>query len=141
MGAMTSLAAIGLNAALSRQAQRAQEKDLKRDQARQLGAIAARDAEQRRQQDQTLRRRVAEERARAGAGGVGSTGGSADAIVRGLVEESRAVSAARAGEAGMRTQEIRDAFSTRRRQNLLDYTGRMLSLGRSGATTSRSLLD
>ncbi len=141
MGAMTSLAALGLNAALSRRAQRAQDKDLRRDQAQQLRTIELRDAELRRQQEQTLRRRIAEERARAGAGGVGSTGGSADVIVRGLVEESRAAGAARAGEVGMRTQEIRDAFSTRRRQNLLDYTSRMLSLGRSGATTSRSLLD
>jgi hypothetical protein len=141
MGALNSLAAIGLNAALGRQAQQSQDKELRQEQNRQLREIQLRDAEERRLQEQTLRRRMAEERARAGAAGVGSTGGSADAIVRGLVEESRLADATRAQQVGLRTQAIRDAYRSRRSQNLLDFAGRLLSLGQTGASRSRSLLD
>lgn len=140
MGALNSLAAVGLNAALSRQAQKSQDKELRQDQSRQLREIQLRDAEERRLQEQTLKRRIAEERARAGAAGVGSTGGSADAIVRGLIEESRLVDAARAQETGLRTQAIRSAYASQRSRNLLDFAGRVLSLGRSGSSRSRSLL-
>ena len=74
-------------------------KQLERDRDRQIRDILTRDAEARRQQDQSLRRRLAEERARAGAAGTGGTGGSADAILRGLEEESRAVRAAQEDQA------------------------------------------
>jgi hypothetical protein len=100
MGAFSSLATLGLNLALQRQAQRAEDRKLEKDRDRQLGDIAARDAEASRLQDLTLRRRLAEERARAGASGVGGTGGSADAILRGLEEEGRAVQAAQEDEVG-----------------------------------------
>ena len=140
MGALNSLAALGLNAALNQQAQRSDSNELRKQQERQLREIQLRDAEERRQQERALQRRVAEERARAGAAGVGSTGGSADAIVRGLVEESRAADAARAERFGLRMDDIRDTYEQRRRQNLLDFAGRWLSLGRS-VTRGRSLLD
>lgn len=140
MGALNSLAVLGLNAALNQRAQRSESSELRRERDRQLREIQLRDAEERRQQERALQRRVAEERARAGAAGVGSTGGSADAIVRGLVAESRLADAARAERLGMRTEEIRDAYGERRRQNLLDFAGRWLSLGRSVAR-GRSLLD
>jgi hypothetical protein len=125
MGALNSLATMGLNLALGQQAQRAQTKELRQDRDSQIREIQLRDAEARRQQEVALRRRLAEERARAGAAGVGSTGGSADAILSGLVEE------------------IRKAYETRRRSNLLDFAGRWLSFGsRSGSRLGgRSLLD
>ena len=147
MGAFSSLATLGLNLALQRQAQRAEDRKLEKDRDRQLGDIAARDAEATRLQDLTLRRRLAEERARAGASGVGSTGGSADAILRGLEEEGRAVQSAQEDEAARRAAVVRDTFGERRRSNLLEFSSRWLSAGGSalgggsGTRRNRSLLD
>jgi hypothetical protein len=143
MGALNSLATLGLNLALGQQAQRAQSKELRQDRDSQIREIQLRDAETRRQQELALRRRLAEERARAGAAGVGSTGGSADAILSGLVEESRLLDASRAAQSQQQVDEIRKAYETRRRSNLLDFAGRWLSFGsRSGSRLGgRSLLD
>jgi hypothetical protein len=143
MGALNSLATLGLNLALSQQAQRSQDKELRRERDGRIRAIQLRDAEDSRQQEAALRRRLAEERARAGAAGVGSTGGSADAVLQGLVEESQLLEAARGRESAQRIDEIRKAFDGRRRSNLLDFAGRWLTLGsRLGGTgRSRSLLD
>lgn len=142
MGAIGSLATIGLNMALSRKAQRADESGLKEERDLKVRDILARDAEARRQQEQTLRRRLAEERARAGASGVGGSGGSADAVLKGLVEESRAESAARATETANDLSGVNQAFDSRRKQNLLDFNARWLNVGRSlGSRGLRSLLD
>ena len=144
MGALSSLATLGLNLALSQQAQRAQAKELRQDRDLQIREIQLRDAEDRRQQEVALRRRLAEERARAGAAGVGSTGGSADAILRGLVEESRLLDGARRRETAQRLAGIRDSHDGRRRRNLLAFADRTLSLGArfaGGGQRSRSLLD
>lgn len=138
MGALNSLATLGLNLALGQQAQQAQGKELSQDRDRQIQALRLRDGEERRQQEVALRRRLAEERARAGGAGVGSTGGSADAILQGLVEESRLQSVARARETGQRIDDLRQSYDGRRRRSLLDFASRTVSLGsRSG----RSLLD
>lgn len=148
MGAYSSLATLGLNLALQRQAQRAEDKRLRKDRDQDLREIAARDADLRRQQDVALRRRLAEERARAGAAGVGGSGGSADAILRGLEEEGRAVQAALSGDTAARVAAVRDGFGERRRRNLLEFSNRWLGVGASalggsgsGAGSRRSLLD
>jgi hypothetical protein len=144
MGALNSLATLGLNLALTRKAQQAQSKELRAERDRQVREIQARDAEERRQQEAALKRRLAEERARAGAAGVGGSGGSADAVLRGLSEESRALMAAQAQDSSRRIDAIRDAYEQRRRHNLLDFAGRWLSLGSSqlgGSRSRRSLLD
>lgn len=140
MGALNSLATIGLNLALSQQAQRAQNRELRKERDAQIRELQRRDAEAQRQQETALRRRLAEERARAGAAGVGGSGGSADAILRGLAQESAAASAARAGETAGEIDALREAYEGRRRQNLLDFAGRWLSLGSRGGSR-RSLLD
>ncbi len=143
MGAYSSLATMGLNLALSRQSQRQEGKQLDSDRDRQVRDILARDAEARRQQDQALRRRLAEERARAGAAGTGGSGGSADAILRGLEEESRAVRNAQEDTAERQIDTIRDRYAGRQRSNLLELSNRWLSgsglLG--GGSRSRSLHD
>jgi hypothetical protein len=142
MGAIGSLATIGLNLALSRKAQRGDDSDIKAERDLKVRDILARDAEARRQQEQTLRRRLAEERARAGASGVGGSGGSADAVLKGLIEESQAESAARATDTGIDLDSINRAFETKRRQNLLDFNSRWLNVGRGlGSKGLRSLLD
>ena len=62
MGALNSLASLGLNLALNQRAQAAEDKQLKQERDRQLKAIDLRDSEDRRQQELSLRRRLAEER-------------------------------------------------------------------------------
>ena len=138
MGALNSLASLGLNLALNQRAQAAEDKQLKQERDRQLKAIGLRDTEDRRQQELSLRRRLAEERARAGGAGVGSSGGAADAILSGLVEESRLVDAARQRESGLRREDIRDSFDGRRQRSLLDFAGRSVSLGNRFLAPSRS---
>lgn len=140
MGALDSLATLGLNLALSQQALRAQSKGLREQRDREIEQIRLRDREARREQELALKRRLAEERARAGAVGVGSSGGAADAILAGLIEESRQADAARAQASGLRIDGIREAYANRRRSSLLDFTSRWLSYGRSGGR-GRSLLD
>ena len=144
MGALNSLASLGLNLALNQRAQAAEDKQLKQERDRQLKAIDLRDTEDRRQQELSLRRRLAEERARAGGAGVGSSGGAADAILSDLVEESRLVDTARRRESGLRREDIRDSFDGRRQRSLLDFAGRSVSIGNrflGPSRSGRSLLD
>lgn len=144
MGAFNSLASLGLNLALQQRAQAAEDRQLRQERNRELAALRLGDAEDRRQQQQALRRRLAEERARAGGAGVGSSGGAADAILSGLVEESQQADAARRGESALREEGIRRSFAGRRRRSLLDFAGRSLSLGSGlarGSGSRRSLLD
>lgn len=140
MGALNSLATIGLNLALSQQAQQAQSRQLRQERDRQLREIRLRDAEASRQQEAALKRRLAEERARAGAAGVGGMGGSADAILRGLTEESLSLEAARSQQTAQRIDDVQRSFGQRRRQNLLDFAGRWLTTAGAGSSR-RSLLD
>ena len=143
MGALNSLATLGLNLALGQRAQQAESKELRQERDRQLQAVALRDAQDQRQQEQSLRRRLAEERARAGGAGVGSSGGSADAIVAGLVEESRALDAERRQQSRLRIDDIKHGYDARNRRSLLDFAGRSVSLGNrmAGGRGGRSLLD
>ncbi len=91
-----------------------------------------------------MRRRLAEERARAGGAGVGSSGGSADAILAGLVQESRLREQARRQESNLKIEDIRNTFDDRSQRSLLDFAGRSVTLGSRFAGSSRSgrsLLD
>jgi hypothetical protein len=144
MGALNSLATLGLNLALNQRAQANEAKDLRRERDRQIQAIRIGDAEEGRQQEQALRRRLAEERARAGGAGVGSSGGSADAILAGLVQESRLREQARRQESNLEIEDIRNTFDNRSQRSLLDFAGRSVRLGSRFAGSSRSgrsLLD
>jgi hypothetical protein len=144
MGALNSLATLGLNLALSQRAQANEAKQLRKERDRQIQAIRLRDTEDGRQRQLALRRRLAEERARAGGAGVGSSGGSADAVLAGLVEESRLQDQARQRESDLRVQDIRSTFEGRRQRSLLDFAGRSVTLGSrlaSPSRTGRSLLD
>lgn len=145
MGALSSLATLGLNMALGREAQQTEDKQSRSEAARQIDRIRLDALSDRQRGDATLRRRLAEERARAGAAGVATTGGSADAVLRGLEEESRALQAARDAEDDARIAAIRDSLASRRRRNLLEFSGRWLGAGVKGVAGSRrggrSLLD
>ena len=139
MGGVSSLANLGLNVALSQQAAQKKNRDLEKDRDRQIAAIMRDDREAERQQASALRRRQASERARAGATGTATTGGSIDAILRGLEREAELDSAARRKTTAARVQQIRATFGTRQRNNLLNTTNRLL--GTSNSTLRRNLLD
>ena len=142
MGALNSLATLGLNLALTREAQRREDEQLKNERDTRVREVLLRDREEQRLAEQSLRRRLAEERARAGAAGVGGSGGSADAVLRGLAEESRGLSNARRAEVESELDALRTSFADRRRNNLLDFAGQWLSLGtRALGGSRRSLLD
>lgn len=145
MGALSSLATVGLNMALSGQAQKSQDKQLKVQRDQQIQQIQLQSAEDKLKSDAALKRRLAEERARAGASGVGGSGGSADAVLRGLEEESSVMQASRDAEDAQRIAAIRDTFGERRKRNLLDFGSQWLNAGTRGLTgssgRSRSLID
>lgn len=145
MGALSSLATLGLNLALDRQAQSAEGKQNRTQAAQQIDRIRLDGLADRQRGEAALRRRLAEERARAGAAGVAMTGGSADAVVRGLEEESRAQQAARDAEDNARIAAVSDSLAGRRRRNLLEFSGRWLDAGVRGLSgqrrNGRSLLD
>lgn len=138
MGGLSSLANLGLNVALSQQAAQRESRDLKKERDRQIAAIMRDNREAERKQADALRRRQASERVRAGATGTATTGGSIDAILRGLERDAELDANARREVASARVQQIRDNFGTRRRNNLLTTTNRLL--GSSGASFGRSLL-
>jgi hypothetical protein len=142
MGALSSLASIGLNLALAQQAAQRQAQDINAERNRQIQAIRQRDVEQQRLQEEALRRRLATQRARAGAAGV-SGGGSASAVLRGLTEQAAAAEQARAAQSSGRIAGIRRSASSSRSRNLLDLVGGAggSSLSLLGQSTGRSLLD
>ena len=138
MGGLSSLASLGLNVALGQEAARRENRDLKKERDRQIEAIMRDNREAERQQASALRRRQASERVRAGATGTATTGGSIDAILRGLEREAELDNSARREVASARVQQIRDTFGTRRRNSLLTTTNRLLD--NSTSTVGRSLL-
>jgi len=144
MGALSSLATVGLNLALAQQASQQESRAVKAERDRQIAAIRQRDEEQRREQEDVLRRRLAAQRARAGAAGVGGSG-SAGAVLRGLVEEAQAEEQFRTATSSRQIADIRRDASRQRRNNLLDLaggagTGAASLLGRSSGRLF-SLLD
>jgi hypothetical protein len=144
MGALSSLASVGLNLALAQQASERQAQNISADRNRQIQAVRQRDQEQQRQQEETLRKRLAAQRARAGAAGV-SGGGSANAVLRGLTQEALATEQARAAQSTSRIADIRRSASSSRNRNLLNLVGGATgsSLSSLGGSAGRqiSLLD
>ena len=139
MGNSRSLATLGVNLALSQQAQQREQQRLDRDRDRQVADIRRRDAEATRAEDQALRQRLARERARAGASGTGLTGGSIDALLRGLEASSSADRAARQNRTQQQVESIRDSFADRQRRNLLSLTSRFVGGGSRSSSSRRNL--
>ena len=142
MGGMNSLASLGLNLALGQQAMRQESKEAKAERDRQIAAIMRSNTEKERLQADTLRRRVASERVRAGAAGTATTGGSIDAILRGLEREAELETLARREATAQKVKAINDTFGIRRSNNLLTATNRLLGsiAGNAGAGGSRRSL-
>ena len=145
MGALSSLATVGLNFALAQRSANRESSAINADRNRQIAEIQARNQEARREEQAQLARRLASQRARAGAAGVGGAGGSSSAVLRGLVQESEAELQAQEAQSARRIGGIRQNASDARRRNLLDLVGTATrsglgSLGR-GSSRRSSLLD
>lgn len=132
MGTLSSLATAGLNIALAQQAQKRQSQAINAERDRDIAAIQQRDDDARRKEEADLRRRLAQQRARLAAAGVGR-GGSSQAVLRGLVEESEAGTEARQAQSALRIDDIRTTAREARRRNLLDMVG---NVSRSGLTSA-----
>ncbi|MBK8909009.1 MAG: hypothetical protein KDG49_20625 [Geminicoccaceae bacterium] len=143
MGGLNSLASVGLNLALGQQAMRQESKEAKAERDRQIAAIMRSSSNNDKLQANALRRRLASERVRAGAAGTATTGGSIDAILRGLEREAEQDAQARREATAQKVKEINDAFGVRRNNNLLTTTNRLLgsiSGSNSSSSSRRSLL-
>lgn len=145
MGALTSLATLGLDLALAQKAREDEADRIKEQRRAEVRRIRAADLEDQRRQQAALARRLAQERARAGALGIAGTGGSFDAVLRGLEEESRALRDARQRETSARIAAARERWGARSRRNLLDVTDRFAEIGarllERPAGSRRNLLD
>jgi hypothetical protein len=145
MGALSSLATVGLNAALAQQSARRTSRDINSERDRQIQALRQSEEEEQRRRQEDLRRRLSTQRARAGAAGVATSGGSSDAVLRGLTVEAEAAQSASDQASAQRIQDLRRGASRSRRNSLLDLVGSATgsSLGLLGGSTRsrRSLLD
>ncbi len=129
MGSYSSLATTGLNLLAAQQAQQQAKKDLRNKEKQQSRKIEAQlRAEERKQRDRLLKR-ISAERARAGAAGVATSGGSVDAILRGLETESKIASAYRQDEANRELDALRSGIESQRRRNLLQLSNQYASAG------------
>ena len=142
MGGISTLASLGLNAALQREAQKRADRNLRREEKRRRKELLQRFEAEARKSEQALRRRLAAERARAGAAGV-ATGGSFDAILRGLESEAERRLKERRDALALDLDALGARFGSRRRRNLLERSTGLLGLGRralGGFGSRRSLL-
>jgi hypothetical protein len=140
MGALSSLATTGLNLALSQQAASGQARDVRQERDRRIQEIQAHNREENRKRRAELRRRLAAERARAGAAGVATPGGSSEAVLRGLVEETDKAERAAGNSVHRQITELRRNASSARRNSLLDFAGNAAGSLFGGSGRS-SLLD
>ncbi len=145
MGALTSLATMGLELALARKARDDQREQLKEQRRHEIRRLRLAEEEEQRRQQAALARRLAQERARAGALGIGGSGGSIDAVLRGLEEEARAIREARQRETDARIDAVRTRYDARMRRSLLDTVSPLAELGSRAiaglGSSRRSLLD
>ena len=143
MGALSSLASVGLNLALAEQASKRQSRTINARRDQQIRAIEQRDQEQQRLASERLRRQLATQRARAGAAGVGN-GASSNAVLQGLIEEALQADQARRQGVSQAVSTLNRRARNARRRNVLDLAQ---STTRSGFSLLRnsgrrtSLLD
>lgn len=142
MGALSSLASVGLNLALADQAQKRQSRVVKDERDQRINTIEQRDAEDRRKAADRLRRQLATQRARAGAAGIGNSA-SSRAVLRGLVQEAATADQARQAETSQTIETLNRNARNSRRTNLLDLASNTARSGISLLSGGRrsSLLD
>lgn len=143
MGAVTSLATAGLETALASKRAKTEDQSAQTNRQARTQTLIDNAAEDRRNTDAALKRRQAQERARAGAAGVASSGGSIDAVLQGLQDDANADKAASATKLKNSLASLDADYKQRSDRNLLSYDS---SLARAGTSLlsglgRRSLLD
>ena len=129
MAGVSNLASAGINLALSHQANRRADKQTDKSRDRQIAEIREQNASNARERQALLKRRIAEIRARNGASGIATSGGSIDAVIQGLQREAKQEAAASASKANSKIDQTRDNASQKKRKNLLALTSSLTRLG------------
>lgn len=138
MSAVSSLASLGMDIALRETKRSSERETLRSEEKRRTRDLLSDVAEESRKQQTALERRLAQERARAGAMGVGGYGGSADAVLRGLVDEDESQRAARRLEVAEKIEALRSAYGKKQRRSLLDTNDDWLRLTNDRPRNSRT---
>jgi hypothetical protein len=142
MGAFSSLANVGINAAMSRSKASSENAAIRAEAERDVAELRSRDAADRTKRQRELRERVALARARAASAGTGSAGGSAAAVRRGIADELTEEDALAARERDLAIRNIRARAGARRSRNLLDArSGMTKGVVGSAMKVGTSLLD
>ncbi len=139
MSSMSSIASTGLNMALTHEAYKRQNKKVGNEREERIAALQARDAALEKEAQKALRARLAAARARAGGAGIATSGGSIDAVLRGLEREVADKGAARAASSSGQIAGLRDAARDKQRRNLLTMSNKWLDMA-SGLTGGRGSL-
>ncbi len=142
MGALSTVANIGLNAAMSRSKAKDNSAEIKAEAERDIAEVKARDAAERKQRERKLKESVARQRAMSASAGTGGAGGSAAAVRRGLEERTLEDDALAVQERELAIENIRARADARRRRNLLDAQSQTARQAVGGALSiGKSLLD
>jgi hypothetical protein len=142
MGAFSTLAGIGIDAATSRSSSNAENAAIEAEAERDVTEVRRRDAAERKRRARDMRERLAQARATAAGSGTGSGVGSARAVRRGIEDELLEEDALAAQERDLAIRNIRARAGARQRRNLLESRNRMTQDVVGGAMkVGSSLLD
>jgi ribosomal protein L29 len=142
MGAISTLADVGLNAALSRSTAKDRSKELAAEAERDVTAIRAKDAAERKQRAAALKESLARSRALAATAGTGGASGSSAAVRRGIRDKALDEDAQSVQEREFAISNVRARADARRERNLLESRNKTTRQAFGGAVSvGRSLLD
>ncbi len=142
MGAVSTLANIGLSAATSRARNRSASQAIATDRDLRVAEVQAGDAADRQVREQRLKELLARQRALAASAGTSGAGGSAAAVRRGLQRKASTDDELAVQERDRAIYGIRARAASQTRRNLLESDTRLMQQGVSGAFgIGRSLLD
>ncbi|MFP4125396.1 MAG: hypothetical protein ACLFU0_01955 [Alphaproteobacteria bacterium] len=142
MGAFSTLAGIGMDAAMSRSKSSSENAAMTAEAERDVAEVRQDDAAARKQRERELRTRLANARAAAASSGTGSGTRSNRAVRRGIEDELMEEDALAVQERDLAVRNIRARAGARQRRNLLDSRNRTTRDVVGGAMkVGSSLLD
>jgi len=142
MGAFSTLAGIGLDAAMSRSSSSSENAAIQAEAERDIAEVRQDDAAERQQRERELRARLAKARAVAASSGTGSGTRSNRAVRRGIEDELMEEDALAVQERDLAIRNIRARAGARQRRNLLESRNRTAKDVVGGAMkVGSSLLD
>ncbi len=142
MGAISTLADVGLNAALSRSTARDQSKEIAAEAERDVAEIKAKDAAERKQRAAKLKESLARSRALAATAGTGGASGSSAAVRRGIQDKALDEDAQSVQDRELAIRNVRARADAQRERNLLGARNTTSRQAFGGVVSvGRSLLD